>query len=169
MRTRAAGKPTFSKVLGLYVETLLARKLSLSAQNNATLHLPRLFAHLKEQRITDPRAVTEAHLVSFAGSLADSPTRDGSPLSPWSQATYLVTVRGFFAFLERIGVILANPARALCLPRRSRLSRNVLSEAQARRLVHAPSPGQSWGSETARCSRHSTERASGAASAAGWT
>lgn len=141
MRTRAAGRATFPRLLGLYVEDLQARKRSPSAQNNATLHLPRLFVHLKAQHLSDPRAVSETHLVAFAQSLASHETRRGTPLSPWSQATYLVTVRGFFAFLERSGLILANPARALPLPRGRPLPRNVLSETQARRLVHAPS---SW-------------------------
>jgi integrase/recombinase XerD len=141
VRTRGAARPTFPRLLDLYVEDLRARKLSLSAQENATLHLPRLFAHLKALRVTDPRAVSETHLMAFARSLAGHRTRQGRPLSPWSQVTYLVTVRGFFAFLEKSGVILASPARALPLPRLSSLPRNVLSETQARRLMHAPS---SW-------------------------
>lgn len=140
MRTHVAGRPTFPRLLGLYVEHLRARKYSSSAQSNATLQLPRLFAQLMEQGVRDPRVVSEAHLVAFARSLADHKTRDGRQLSSSSKRTYLVTVRGFFAFLARSGVVLTNPARSLPLPRERRLPKTVLTEAEARRLVHAPSP-----------------------------
>ena len=83
--------------------------------------------------------------MAFARSLANHKTRGGRHLSPSSKRTYLVTVRGFFAFLERSGVVLMNPARTLPLPRERRLPRNVLTEAQARRLMHAPSPWSALG------------------------
>jgi site-specific recombinase XerD len=50
----------------------------------------------------------------------------------------VATLKGFFAFLERQGLILRNPALVLDLPRVRRLPRAVLSEREAARLVDAP-------------------------------
>jgi integrase/recombinase XerD len=66
-------------------------------------------------------------------------------LSPATQRAYLDAVRGFFAWLGRRGVILENPARGLPSPKVVRLPRRVLSEAEARRLVNAPSPWTVFG------------------------
>jgi len=96
------------------------------------LLLPRLFDHLAKQRVRDARAVTEAHLVSFARKLARR------KLAASSQTHYLMAVRRFFAFLLKRRLILHDPAAAIRLPRRFVLPRHVLSEAQARRLLSAP-------------------------------
>lgn len=48
-------------------------------------------------------------------------------------------MRGFFAFLARKRWILEDPATHVPLPKSDALPRDVLSEAQARRLMSAPS------------------------------
>ena len=138
MRIRAA--VDLASLLGLYLEELRARRYSVSSIEKAAFELPRLFLHLKRQRVSDVRAVSEAHLAAYARHLERHKTPKGEPLAPASRASALSVVRRFFAFLEARGVILRNPAHAIPLPKCPHLPRGILSEAQARRLMAAPFP-----------------------------
>ena len=103
--------------------------------------LPRLFVHLREERVADPRAVTEEHLTRFARKLATEGLDGTKRFSLHSQAAYLGAVKRFFAFLARRGLILVDPAREIAFPKMDKLPRMVLTEGQARRLMVAPFPG----------------------------
>jgi len=141
VRTRAAADPrSFDALLRVFLEDLRVSHYSLSSQEHARLVLPRLFDHLRDERIRDVRRVGEAQLVAYARRLATAPTASGALLSLSAQASYLGTIRRFFSFLEGRSVILRNPTRTLPLPRVRRLPRAILSEGQARRLMNAPSP-----------------------------
>ena len=124
MRIPAAGS-----LLSAYLEDLRSRRLSRASEAQARTILPRLFSHLREEGIQDPRRVTEAHLVRFAGTLA--------PLSLSTRCSYLGAVRAFYSFLERTGAVLKRPE--LPVPWARRLPRPVISETRVRRLVSAPS------------------------------
>ena len=87
----------------------------------------------------DIRRIEEAHLVAFARDLAARTTPHGRPLSLASRGIYIQRVKSFFAFLAKAGVLLRDPAADLTLPQAAPLPRLVLSEAQAERLVTAPS------------------------------
>lgn len=142
MPTRGGGDRSVGALLNVYLDELRTRGLSLFLEQRARLVLPRLFAHLRDQGVRDVPAVSEAHLIAFARHLAVVPRKygpEGATLSPGTQSCYLDAVRGFFAFLEKRGVILRNPAQDLPTPRVRRLPRRVLSEAEARRLMNAPS------------------------------
>lgn len=143
MRTRGGGD--VAELVTRYVEELRARRYSDSSLEKAQLELPRLIHHLRENGVADARAVSEAHLVAYARHLATRPTRSGPPLAAASRASTLSTVRRFFSFLARRGLILRDPARSIPLPRTQRLARGILTEAQARRLVAAPFPGSRIG------------------------
>lgn len=84
------------------------------------------------------RRADEACLVTFARRLVEAPSARGRPLSLASRAVYVAALKGFFAFLERRGLILRNPALVLDLPRVRRLPRAVLSERLAAALMDAP-------------------------------
>ena len=146
MRTRAAADRRsadprdFNALLRAFLEGLRVERYSRSSQEHARLVLPRLFDHLRDERIRDIRRVDEAQLVAYARRLATAPTASGAPLSLSAQASYLGTIRRFFSFLETRSVILRNPAHGVPLPRVRRLPKAILSEAQARRLMNAPSP-----------------------------
>jgi integrase/recombinase XerD len=136
---RAAGRS--GALLAAYLEELGGASRSLVQR--AQLVLPRLLAHLRRQGVRDVRAAGEAHLVAFARHLATVQRKhgpEGATLSPGTQHCYLNAVRCFFAWLLRRGVILADPARELPVRKVVRLPRRVLSEAEARRLMQAPSP-----------------------------
>jgi len=135
----------FESLLSTYLEDLRTRQHSLSAQKLAPTVLARLFSHLREKGVTDVRRVSEAEIVSFARSLALTKTkRRGEAFTLASQRAYLVTVRSFFAFLLRRRWILRDPARGVPLMRSDTFLRAVLSEAEARRLMSAPSYPRSW-------------------------
>ena len=138
MRTRAAAD--LSTLAAAYVEHLRSRRYSTSAIEKAHFELGRLNYHLREQRITDARAVTDAHLVRYAALLAAHTTGAGQPLAPTSRASALSVVRRFFAWLEARAIVLQNPARILTLPKSTSLPRGILTAAHARRLMAAPYP-----------------------------
>lgn len=131
---------SFESLLTTFLEEMRGRHYSVSHQSQAARVLPGLFSHLREQGLTDVRTVGEEHLTRYARALKNRTTKRGTHLSPWSQADYLDLARSFFAFLVRRGVLLVNPAQDLRVPRRRALPRAVLTEAQARRLMNAPSP-----------------------------
>lgn len=141
MPTREAGRA----LLGRYLEDLRARRFSRSLQAHAARVLPRLFFFLRCKGIRDVRHVDEARLVAFARQLVETPSARGRPLAPASRSTYVAALKGFFAFLEKRGLILRNPALVLDLPRVNRLPRAVLSEREAARLVDAPDATTSLG------------------------
>lgn len=133
MRTRAAAERSFPALLQSYLAELHALRRSPSMLERASRVLPRLFLHLRESHVRDPRSVQAAHLVAFAHGLVDE------DLAAATRSAYLHTVRGFFAFLVRKGVILDDPSRDLPLPQAHRLPRRALTERQAAKLVNAPS------------------------------
>ncbi len=138
MRTRAAAN--LDTLAAAYVGDLRTRRYSSSSIEKAHVELDRVGHHLKAQRITDARAVTEAHLAVYARTLAEHTTRAGQPLAPASRAASLSVVRRFWAWLETRAIVLHNPARILTLPRSTSLPRGILTVAQARRLMAAPYP-----------------------------
>ena len=141
MRIRAAA----DGLVTTFLEDLRARRYSRSSIDKARSELPRLFHHFREEGVRDMRAVSETHLAAYARRLERHRTKRGEPLAAASRAGALVTVRRFFAFLLARGVILANPALTLKLPKARHLPRGVLSVAQARRLMAAPFPGTKVG------------------------
>jgi len=141
VRTRGAGSPLVPEAaLQAYLEALRGGHLSISLQNQAQLVLPRLFSHLRAQRIRDLRQVTPAHLAGYARSLLGYTTKRGRPLALASRVVFLCAVKRFFAHLTRRNRLFADPARELPLPRERRLPRRVLNEAEARRLMAEPFP-----------------------------
>lgn len=149
MRTRAAaerkGRRSFAAFLADHIEDLRTRRWSRTTLSQAQHVLPGLFLHLRDERVRDPRGVTEEHLTRFARKLATEGLDGTKPLALHSQAAYLGVVKRFFAFLAKRGLILMDPARELPLPRMDKLPRMVLTEAQARRLMAAPFPGSAVG------------------------
>ena len=135
MRIRGDGEA--ERLLQAYLDHLRAAGYSISPARHARTVLPRLFDHLRGEGLHDLRAAREAHLVSFLRRMRSWRSRSGEPVSPWTVVGYLTCVRAFFAFLERKGLILTNPARELRLRKPERLPR-ALSEDEARRLMGAP-------------------------------
>ena len=135
MRIREDGEA--ERLLQAYLEHLRIHGYSRSLASHARTVLPRLFDHLREEGLGDLRAARETDLPSFLRRMRSWRSRSGEPVSPWTVVGYFTSVRAFFAFLERKGLILANPARELLLRKPERLPR-ALSEDEARRLMAVP-------------------------------
>jgi integrase/recombinase XerD len=125
-------------LLEAYLEHLRTHGYSRSTASHARTVLPRLFDHLRNEGVSDVRTAREADLATFLVRMKGwRSSRSGEPVSPWTVFGYLTCVRAFFAFLEKSGRILTNPARELLLRKPERLPR-ALSEEEARRLMAAP-------------------------------
>jgi site-specific recombinase XerD len=123
--------------LEAYVAHLVACGYSPSSIQHARKAVPQLLAHLEGRGVRDIRAASEADIASFVAQLRQRRTRAGELYSPWTVLEYVTSVRGFFAYLEKRGLLLMSPARELTLPKPERLPR-ALSEVQVKRLLQAP-------------------------------
>jgi integrase/recombinase XerD len=105
---------------------------------NAILAVRGLAAHVKRRGVTDVRLVKESDVVSYLRELAQTMSRRGRPYSPWTLRVQLGHLKRFFAFQVQRRVVFHNVAEDVQLPRLTWMPRQVLSEAQARRLMAAP-------------------------------
>jgi site-specific recombinase XerD len=132
VRTRAAAEA--DSLLAAYLEQLRVCRYSDSALRQTAHVLPRFFAHLKEQRVPELCAASEAHLVCFFHHLREC------RLSWSSLHVFHRVLRGFFAFLEKRSLLLRNPVAGIRLPRERSLPSGVPSEREVARLLNAPLP-----------------------------
>jgi integrase/recombinase XerD len=135
----ADDRPSFEDCLSAYVEELAARNFSPATWKQGRCVLLRFFKFAKERGITDLQAFGSDDLIAYASALREQESRRGGKLSECARAAYLERVRAFFGFLSRRGLILRNPADGFMIPRSDRLPRRVLSQAEAQRLMTAPS------------------------------
>ena len=77
--------------------------------------LRRYLAHLAAAGVTEPAAVTEAHVSSFLVALREG-DEDHPPLAATSAGRAVVAVRGFHRFLLREGVVATDAARGVRPP-----------------------------------------------------
>lgn len=102
-------------------------------------HLAALVAFLLEWDVSDPAAVTTAHLERYQRQLFHHRKRDGQPLSFRTQAQRLMAVKAFFAWLAAHGTLPYDPASSLVLPRTEhRLPEAVLSAEEIEAVLAAP-------------------------------
>lgn len=140
MPTRGEGSlRSFDGALETLLEELRVKRYSPSVAKQAKRVLPRFFRFLKARKVRDLRGVSEPDIVAYARQLQRERTPSGAPLAAETQRAYLLHLRRLFAFLERRGAILQNPALDLVMPRVDKLPRAVLTEGQVRELVAAPS------------------------------
>ncbi|MGI8480490.1 MAG: tyrosine-type recombinase/integrase [Chthoniobacterales bacterium] len=111
------------RVRGQAPATLRARSQSLST----------FFLWLTSAGIEDVRELTREHLRTYQLAL----TQQG--LTTYTLHAKLSGLRRFFEYLESTDAILVNPCLGMVLPKlEDRLPRNVLSQAEARRVLDAP-------------------------------
>ena len=146
MPTRAGSSPrSFDGALEALLEELRVKRYSACIARQAKRVLPRFFRFLRARKVRDLRAVSEADVVAYARQLQRERAPSGTPLAAETQRTYLTHVKRLFAFLERRGAILQDPALDLVMPRVEKLPRVVLTETQVRELVAAPSAATATG------------------------
>ncbi len=101
--------------------------------------LAQLVAWLAERGVSSPPEVTKPILERYQRSLFHYRKADGKPLSFRTQNSYLVPVKGLFAWLARTNRILYNPASELELPRiERRLPRVILGQAEVEAVLGMP-------------------------------
>jgi site-specific recombinase XerD len=123
VRIRAAGRHaidprSFETALLALLDELRVRWYSKALHKQVRNVLLRFFSHLRARRVRDLRAVSEAHVISYARVIAETQTAKGTRYTAATQRTYLTTVQRLFRFLERRSA--------------------VLNQAHARRLVASP-------------------------------
>jgi site-specific recombinase XerD len=156
VRIRADAEPfhrqrrlRYENLLAAFVAELLAHRYSRSLVIQAERVLPRLFAALLKRRVRDVRAVGEEHLTAFLREQAQSKTARGALPAPASLLSYTNIVRRFFAFLDKRGLILRNPAQDLPARHVEQLPPKALSKAEAEALMNAPHRGSLIGQRDA--------------------
>lgn len=100
-------------------------------------HVRRLLAWLEQRGV----ALVDVRTPDLAGYQADllAVRKNGRPLSAGHQTNVVKAVKAFFGFLYRRGYSLHDPAARLEYPRgERRLPRNILTPAEARRMLEAP-------------------------------
>lgn len=97
-----------------------------------------LVADLAARGVATPAATEPAHLVEHVRFLS----RDRS-LDPATIVRHVSTVRVFFRFLHASNLVPSNPARLLERPTKWSRLPGVISPAQMKRLIDAPSPDNS--------------------------
>lgn len=104
-----------------------------------TGYLDRFARFLAETGHDDALAVTSAQIQAFQREVYYRPTISGSARSVASQNQILIAVRNLYRFLREEGHIVRDPAAELRYAREPQtLPRNVLTPAEARRIIEAP-------------------------------
>ena len=130
---------SFEQLVALHIERRRARRESAAHVQLVGLALEHFGEHLRQGRVSDPRRVSEEHVLSFVRALEQRESvRTGRPLALSTRAGYLSAVKVFFEDLEERQLLLVNPAKHVPLPKHKRLPR-AIGEAQVRRLLEAPS------------------------------
>ena len=137
MPTLADG--SLAEALRAFVDELRARHCSPAYFAQAEQVLSAFLSHLFAKGIRDVHSVRSEDIAAWLRELRER-ARHGVPLSLRSQHDYLAIVRVFFASLVRRGHLFADPVGDLRVRKPHAVPRGVLSEAEARRLVHAPLP-----------------------------
>jgi integrase/recombinase XerD len=115
----------------------------------------RLFSDYLEHRCQTPTDATSADLRAYQVWLAKEYRKaDGQPLSKGTQVTRLTPVLAYYRFLERGGLVLANPAKSIRLPRMPRnvtrkdyldlQEANALIQTQATRVLSLKKGSPRW-------------------------
>jgi len=106
-------------------------------------HLPGLFAHLKEQGITDVKRVTRDHLQGYQFMITEhTSARTKGKYSAGTICTKTRAMKRFFQYLEDNGILLINPAEHIKEPKaEKRLPRSILSEDEVRKILAQPRLG----------------------------
>jgi integrase/recombinase XerD len=102
--------------------------------------LARYTMHLAARGVTDPRAVTEAHVTEFLATLREG-TPEHPPLAASSAGRALVAVRGLHRFLALEGEAGTDPAGAVSPPRPPTRLPKAISVDHVERLLEAASVG----------------------------
>ena len=125
--------PALDAPCAWFIEWLRVRRYAVATLAARTLSLRVLLVFLGEIGVVDVREVSREHVSRFQHWLA------AKEYSEYTRQSHLASVRAFFAYLEKIDVIFANPCQYMTLPRIARrLPRGVLTMEEARQVLNVP-------------------------------
>lgn len=116
-----------------FLESLRVRGQSPATLRARSQSLTTFYIWLTNEEIDDVREITREHIRVYALWLRQRNFTTGTLHAK------LITLRRLFEHLESLDLILVNPCAGLVLPKlEDRLPRNVLSQAEARRVLDMP-------------------------------
>lgn len=122
-----------------YLQSLEARKLATETINHRRDALNQFFAWAADHGVETTEEVSLAVLEAFQRWLVRYRKKDGKPLSSRTLRQRLSAVQDYFRWMVRHGLLGANPASELILPRKgARLPEQALTMAQVDELMSVP-------------------------------
>ncbi len=110
----------------------LEKGLAENTSRSYRLDLEDLLRTLNDKGVDDPASIRTPHITQYIGGLYDL------GIAPATIARRLSAFRGYFAYLQREGVIKKNPAELVESPKMMRHLPEVLSVEEIERLIAAP-------------------------------
>lgn len=137
---------TIPEHVAAFAADLTLRNYSPRTASDYGYSLRSLATFLEQRTIADVAAITSAHLADFQRWLYYQPTKHGAARGVCNQNAVLAAVRSFFRFLRREGYVMRDPAAELEYAREPRrLPRNILTPAEAKRILEAPDTSTALG------------------------
>ncbi len=110
----------------------LEKGLAHNTSQSYRLDLEDLLRFLTDENVSTPASVKTTHITKYIGSLYDL------GIAPATISRRLSAFRGYFAYLQREGVIVKDPAELVESPKSIRHLPEVLSIQEVERLIAAP-------------------------------
>ena len=125
-----------------HLDAMAALQLSVSTLSNRGRELAAFATWCEERAVQRPAEVTRPLLERYQRHLFLYRKKNGAPLSVASQLRVLANLRAYFRWLSRQGLLLANPAADLQMPKKpSQLPRYALSPAEVEKVLGVPDTG----------------------------
>jgi integrase/recombinase XerD len=122
-----------------YLGWLQARNLSPETVDHRRGDLETFFAWAAERGLARPAEITLAILEAFQRHVSNHRKQNGKPLANRTQRKRLATVQDYFRYLVRHGILPANPASELVLPKKeNRLPEEALTQSQIDNVLNVP-------------------------------
>ncbi|HVQ87662.1 MAG TPA: site-specific tyrosine recombinase XerD [Actinomycetes bacterium] len=137
-----ARTPMVSAIGGYLDHLAIERGLAVNTLSSYRRDLGRYLEFGDRRGVTDPRAVTAAHITEFGGWLREGDA-DHVPLASSSAARTIVAVRGFHKFAATEGITEGDPAAAIKPPIPPKRLPKALSVEQVEQLLAAAGEGRS--------------------------
>jgi integrase/recombinase XerD len=125
--------------MGEHLRWLAARQFSPATVRTRAESMLRFVEWCEARSLSAPAEVTKPILERYQRHLFLYRKKDGRPLSAGTQHGWLMSLKAYFKWLVRDGVLVANPASELELPRKPKhLPLNVLTPAEVESILALP-------------------------------